>query len=221
MARGGRGGGGKMGQQVVVRLEAGRRDLAVGQPGEAQAVHVVGEDAAVGVGGGLGAVVVQDVGQYLQGGRLGLLGCVAAGVFQDRGPRLEVVGHVVGGLAGVVQVLLPVGVDERVDGGVPAAVHLLEHAVAVPADRGPHADHRAVPQHVVGYLQDDGVDVVAGEVVVPGPGEAVQRAFHVGEERVAAQPGGQPDPVCSHGLDRAVEADRDALGEYLSAGFGL
>jgi hypothetical protein len=49
----------------------------------------------------------------------------------------------------------------------------------------------------------------------------VQGAFDVGEERVAAQPGGQPDPVCFHGLDGAVEADRDALGEYLSRGFGL
>jgi len=36
-------------------------------------------------------------------------------------------------------------------------------------------------------LQGDGVDVVARQVVVPGPGEAVQGAFYVG---VAAQPGG-------------------------------
>src|SRR6266478_9774739 len=133
---------GEVGQQVVVGLEAGRRDLAVGQPGEAHAVHVVGGHPAVGVGGGLGVVVVQDVGQDLQGGCPGLLGCVAAGVLQDRGPGFQVVGYVVGGLAGVEQVLFPVGVDERVDGRVPAAVHLLEHAVAVPADRGPHADHR-------------------------------------------------------------------------------
>src|SRR6185312_14661288 len=174
---------GEVGQQVVVGLEAGRGDLAVGQPGEAHAVHVVGGDAAVGVGGGLGAVVVQDVGQDLQGGRPGLLGGVAAGVLQDRGPRLEVVGYVVGGLAGVEQVLLAVGVDERVDGRVPAAVHLLQDAVAAAADRGPCADDRAA-EHVVGYLQDDGVDVVAGEIVVPGPGEAVQGAFDVGEERV-------------------------------------
>ena len=46
-------------------------------------------------------------------------------------------------------------------------------------------------------------------------------AFDVGEERVAAQPGAQPDPAGLDGLDGAVEADRDALGEYLSAGFGL
>src|ERR1700733_12227358 len=104
---------GKVCQQVVVRLKAGRRDLAVGQPGEAHAVHVVGEHAAVGVGGGLGAVEVQDVGQDLQGGRLGLLGGVAAGVLQDLRPRFQVVGHVVGGLAEVEQVLLPVRVDER------------------------------------------------------------------------------------------------------------
>src|ERR1700729_3485990 len=92
---------GEVGQQVVVRLEAGRRDLAVGQPGEAGAVHVVGGDAAVGVGGGLGVVVVQDVGQDLQGGCPGLFGGVAAGVLQDLRPRPEVVGDVVGGLAGV------------------------------------------------------------------------------------------------------------------------
>src|SRR5690242_17232200 len=92
---------GELGQQVVVRLEAGRRNLAVGQPGEAHAVHVVGGYAAVGVGGGRGAVVVQDVGQDLQGGRLGLVGGVAAGVLQDRRPQLQVVGHVIGGLAGV------------------------------------------------------------------------------------------------------------------------
>src|SRR5256885_4622035 len=91
---------GELVQQVVVRLEAGRGDLAVGQPGEAHAVDVVGEDAAVGVGGGLGAVVVQDVGQYLQGGRPGCFGGVAVGVLQDLGPRLQVVGHVTGGLAG-------------------------------------------------------------------------------------------------------------------------
>src|SRR5207237_5639678 len=137
--------------------------------------YVVGGDAAVGVGGGLGPVVVQDVRQHFQGCGPGLFRGVAAGVLQDRRPRLEVVGHVVGGLAGVEQVLLPVGVDERVDGRVPAAVHLLEHAVAAPADRGPHADDRPA-EHVVGYLQHDRVDVVAGEIVVPGPLEAVQGA---------------------------------------------
>ena len=49
----------------------------------------------------------------------------------------------------------------------------------------------------------------------------MQGAFDVGEERVAAQPGGQPDPVCFDGLGGAVEADREAVGEYLAAGFGL
>src|SRR5205823_6394887 len=120
VARVGRAEVGELGQQVVVRLEAGRGDLTVGQPGEAQAVDVVGEDAAVGVGGGPGAVVVQDVGQHLQGGRLGRLGGVAAGVLQDRRPRPQVVGYVIGGLPGVEQVLFLVGVDERVDGRVPA-----------------------------------------------------------------------------------------------------
>jgi hypothetical protein len=84
-----------------VGFEAGGGYLSVAQPGEAGAVDVVGEDAAVGVGGGLGAVVVQDVGQHLQGGGPGGLGGVAA-VFQDLGPRPQVVGDVVGGLPGVV-----------------------------------------------------------------------------------------------------------------------
>jgi len=44
-------------------------------------------------------VVVQDVGQDLQGGGLGLLGGVAAGVLQDRRPRFQVVGHVAGELS--------------------------------------------------------------------------------------------------------------------------
>ena len=45
---------GELGLEVVVGLEAAGGDLAVAEPGEAQAVDVVGEDAAVGVGGGLG-----------------------------------------------------------------------------------------------------------------------------------------------------------------------
>ena len=76
-------------------------------------------------------------------------------------------------------------------------------------------------EHVVGYLQRDGVDVVVGEVVVPGPVEAVQGAFDVGEERVAAQPGGQSDPARLDGLGRAVEADRDVPAEHLADRLGL
>ena len=49
----------------------------------------------------------------------------------------------------------------------------------------------------------------------------MQGAFDVGEERVAAQPGEQPDPAGLDGLGGAVEADRDGFGEYLSAGFAL
>ena len=48
----------------------------------------------------------------------------------------------------------------------------------------------------------------------------MQGAFDVGEERVAAQPGEQPDPAGLDGLGGAVEADRDGLGEYLAAGSG-
>src|SRR5262249_2217730 len=155
-------------------------------------------------------------GQHLQGGRLGLFGRVA-GAFEDVGPRLEVVGDVVGGLPGVVEVFFPVGVDEWVERRVPAAVHLLQGAVvAAAADRGPDADLRAGEEHVGGGLQRDGADVVAGEVVVPGPGEAVQGALDVGEERVAAPPGQQPDRA---GLDRrghAVEVDRERLGEHFA-----
>ena len=80
---------------------------------------------------------------------------------------------------------------------------------------------RAREEHAGGDLQHEGGHVVAGEVVVPGPGEAVQGALDVGEERVAAPPGEQPDPA---GLDRrghAVEADRDGLGEHLAGRLGL
>src|SRR4030088_1188375 len=48
-------------QEVVVRLEARGRDLAVAEPGESHAIDVVGGDAAVGVGGRPGAVVLEDV----------------------------------------------------------------------------------------------------------------------------------------------------------------
>ena len=192
----------------------------MGQPGEADAVDVVGGDAAVGVGGGLGAVVAQDVGQHLQGRHPGFLGRTAA-VFQDLGPRPQVVGHVVGGLAGIAEILLAVGVDERVDGRVPAAVQLFERAVvAAQADRGPHAD-RPVAEPVAGYLQRDGVDVVVGEVVVPGPGESVQGALDVGEERVAAQRGGQPDRAGLDGPGHAVEADLQGVGELFAGWLGL
>ena len=49
----------------------------------------------------------------------------------------------------------------------------------------------------------------------------MQGAFDVGEERVAAQPGEQPDPARLDGLGGAVEADRDVLGEYLAGRLGL
>src|SRR5262252_9566716 len=81
---------GEVGEQVGVGFEALRGDLAVAEPGEAVAVDVLDGPAAVGVEGGLGAVEAQDVRQHLQGGGPGLLGRVA-GVFQDLGPRLQVV----------------------------------------------------------------------------------------------------------------------------------
>src|SRR5262249_26475602 len=68
---------GEVGEQVGVGFEALGGDFPVAQPGEAVAVDVLDGPAAVGVEGGLGAVEAQDVGQYLQGGRLGLFGRVA------------------------------------------------------------------------------------------------------------------------------------------------
>src|SRR5262252_657428 len=67
---------GEVGEQVGVGFEALRGDLAVAQPGEAVAVDVLDGPAAVGIEGGLGVVVAQDVGQHLQGGRLGLFGAM-------------------------------------------------------------------------------------------------------------------------------------------------
>ncbi|MGD0240468.1 MAG: hypothetical protein ABSB59_09090 [Streptosporangiaceae bacterium] len=48
----------------------------------------------------------------------------------------------------------------------------------------------------------------------------MQRPFDVGEERVAAQAGRQPDPLRFLRPDGAVEADTDALDEYFPARFG-
>ena len=48
----------------------------------------------------------------------------------------------------------------------------------------------------------------------------MQGAFDVGEERVAAQPGEQPDPARLDGLRRAVEADRDVPASTSPAGSG-
>jgi len=70
-------------------------------------------------------------------------------------------------------------------------------------------------------FQHDGVDVVVGDVVVPGPLESVQGALDVGEERVAAQPGEEPESAHPGRLGGAVEADRDGLREDLADRPGL
>src|SRR6266446_1780764 len=92
----------ELGQEVVVRFEAVGADLSVGQEGHAGAEDIVGGDAAVGIGGRLGAVVAEDVGEHGSGGRGGLVGGVAAAVLQEFRPGLEVVRHVVGRVPGVV-----------------------------------------------------------------------------------------------------------------------
>ena len=51
--------------------------------------------------------------------------------------------------------------------------------------------------------------------------ESVQGALDVGEERVAAQPGAQPDGAGLDGPGRAVEADREGLGELFAGRLGL
>jgi hypothetical protein len=48
----------------------------------------------------------------------------------------------------------------------------------------------------------------------------VQGALDVGEERVAAQPGAQPDPAGLDGPDGTVEADRKASAITSPAGPG-
>jgi len=78
--------------------------------------------------------------------------------------------------------------------------------ISRPVGGSPHADHRAA-EHASGHLQRDGIDVVVGEVVVPGPLEPVQRTLDVGEERVAAQPGEQPDTAGQNGPGGAVKAN--------------
>ena len=49
----------------------------------------------------------------------------------------------------------------------------------------------------------------------------MQGALDVGEERVEAQPGRQPDAAGLDGAGGAVEADRDVLGDYFAFGPGL
>jgi hypothetical protein len=49
----------------------------------------------------------------------------------------------------------------------------------------------------------------------------VQGAFHVGEERVAAQTGAQPDRADPDRSGRAVEADREGVGELFADRPGL
>src|SRR6185312_2788119 len=87
--------------------------------------------------------------------------------------------------------------------------------------RGPDSDHRAAAEHLVGYLERDGVDVVLGEVVVPGPHQAVKGALDVGEERVTAQPGAQPNRADLDGPRDAVEADREGFCEQFAAWLGF
>ena len=84
-------------------------------------------------------------------------------------------------------------------------------------------------------MMSDGVDVIVGEVVVAGPGESVQGALHIGEERVAAEARTQTDRaaivemakesvVVLEGLDglgHSVEADRDGLEQHVTRGLGL
>src|SRR5580704_5270937 len=68
LARVGRAEVGELEHQVGVGFEALRGDLAVAQPGEPVAVDILDGPAAVGIEGGLGGVVAQDVGQELKGG---------------------------------------------------------------------------------------------------------------------------------------------------------
>ena len=53
---------GELALQIVVRLQPGGWNQAVGQPGKTHAVDVVGQDSAIGIAGGPGAVEPEDVG---------------------------------------------------------------------------------------------------------------------------------------------------------------
>src|SRR5207302_7606140 len=93
-------------------------------------------------------------------------------------------------------------------------------AVTAQADGGPYADHRGGAEHAVGDLQRDGQDVLAGERVDPGPLESVKSAFGVGEERVAAYAGEQPDRAGLDGPGGGAEPDRKGRGEHLAGRLG-
>lgn len=210
--------GGEIGQQVVVRQHPARGDLSVRQEGHPSDEDVVGETAPVGIDGGPAAVVGQDVRQDGGGRRVRLGGRIAVPL-QDLRPRPQVFRHVVRRMPGVVRVLRVVGIDERVDRRLPAAVHLHEFAVTAHADGRPQVDQGIRAQHVVGHLQRDALHVLVAEGVVPRPREAVQGAFGVGEERIAAYAGEEAAATRLDGLRRRVEADRYGTGEHLTGRF--
>src|SRR6185312_17190173 len=129
---------------------------------------VVGHDPAVGVVGGPGAVIVQDVGQQGAGRGGGFVRWIAVLLERFR-QRLQVVLHVVGRVGGVELVFDVVCVEDRVEGGVPFPVHRHEHAVAAQASGYPCSDAGPAAEHVVGCLHGDGENAGAGESVGPGP----------------------------------------------------
>ena len=184
-------------QVVVVRLDAVGGHPSVGQERHPHVVHVVVQNPAVRIMRRPVAVVVHDVGEHGERGLPRHGGRVAAALQQLR-PGLEEGRHVVGWMSGVELVLELVD-EERVEGRVAVAVDLHERAVAAHTRGAPEADLRAGAEHLVWHLERHAEDVLARERVVAGELEVVERAFAVGEERIAADADEQPARTASTG----------------------
>ena len=127
-----------------MRPEAGRRDVALGEEGEAVIDDVIGEDAAVGVLGGLRRVEAQHVGQNAVGVDRGdgFLASVVARMPHQVDELIEPARAIVHRLAGVVFQLGVVGVEEAANARVAGAIDMKQRAVLAHAASAPDPDLR-------------------------------------------------------------------------------
>jgi len=131
-------------EDIRMRLEAGRRDVAFRQEGKAVIYHIVGEIAAIGICRGLLRIEFQHVGQDAVLVDLGdrLVIRVVARMPHQMDEHPEPALAVVDRLAGVVLFLGVVGVEEAADAGMPGAIDMQELAVAPEAAPAPDPDLR-------------------------------------------------------------------------------
>ena len=114
-------------EYVGVRLETGRRDVALRKKREPGIDDVVSENAAVGVLCGLRRIEGQHVGQNALGvdRRYRFLAGVAAGMPHQMDELIRPAMDIVDGLAGVVFELGVVGVEKAADRRVAGAIDVI------------------------------------------------------------------------------------------------